>query len=164
MYKVAVPGKDVLVVDDNNYHSMLNYDKRFHILKINFSNDIVERTKNIVHILNVNRFIIDNIREDVKLYNSIFRNMIGKKYYVKNQELGGNLISFFRKNNKVVFSFPDIEDNQVWFDFFNEPKVFKDVLTNCEVVIMREAQFNEKKPFMRYWRGNVIIHDDNYII
>jgi hypothetical protein len=164
-YKVAVPGKDVIVIDDNNYTEIMSlYEegKKVHLIKFAFENDDTEthlKIKNVVSVYdNTNRFIVDRY---VRMYNSILKDIPGKKYYVQNGN-SKRFVSFFRKNNKIVFSFPSLSGDLV--DFFLDNDVFKDLLLNVEVIIMEQYQFDEMKWCLKNWDGNVIIHDKKYVI
>lgn len=161
-YKVAIPGRDVIRIDDN-YQKMLKKDNKVHLVKFAFKEEGNETVEKIKEVLNVypetNRFIVDN---HIRMYNSVLKDIPGKKYYVQNHSGNRRMISFFRKNNKVVFSFPDLDEE--FMDFFMDKRIFKDVLSNVEVVIMDEFQYSELKWLMKEWDGNVILHDENYVI
>jgi hypothetical protein len=160
-FKVAVPGKDVLVIDENSFEELMEVTQKVHLIKFAFKNDNEETIKSVKEVLNnfpsTNRFIVDN---NIRMYNSILKDIPGKKYYVQNSN--DKLVSFFRKNNKVVFSFHSL--NKEFEDFFLNEDIFKDLLNNVEVIIMEPYQLDEMKWAMKNWNGNVILHDDKYPI
>jgi hypothetical protein len=96
------------------------------------------------------------------MYNGILKDIPGKKYYVENFKNNKRFISFFRKNNKIVFSFPALNEEMV--DFFMDKVVFQDLLRNVEVIIMDDFQFSELKWLMKEWEGNVILYNKDYVI
>jgi hypothetical protein len=160
-FKVAVPGKDVLVIDENSFEELMEVTQKVHLIKFAFKNDNEETIKSVKEVLNnfpsTNRFIVDN---NIRMYNSILKDIPGKKYYVQNSN--DKLVSFFRKNNKVVFSFHSL--NKEFEDLFLNEDIFKDLLNNVEVIIMEPYQLDEMKWAMKNWNGNVILHDDKYPI
>ena len=160
-FKVAVPGKDVLVIDENSFEELMEVTQKVHLIKFAFKNDNEETIKSVKEVLNnfpsTNRFIVDN---NIRMYNSILKDIPGKKYYVQNSN--DKLVSFFRKNNKVVFSFHSL--NKEFEDFFLNEDIFNDLLYNVEVIIMEPYQLDEMKWAMKNWNGNVILHDDKYPI
>lgn len=165
-YKVAIPGKDVLLINDDNYDMMMeqqDYTSKIHLIKFGFADDSDETQKKVKNVIegysNTNRFIVDKF---IRMYNNILRDIPGKKYYVQNFNGNKRLISFFRKNNKVVFSFPSLTEEHV--DFFLDRVVFKDLLSNIEVIIMDDFQYSEMKWLMKDWEGNVILYNKDYQI
>jgi F0F1-type ATP synthase delta subunit len=101
-----------------------------------------------------NRFVIeDNIRE----YNSILRRT-EKKYYVMNKR-DIEIISFFRKNNKILLNFMNLSIEEK--TFFLMEGIFEDVLKNTEVIALSKKIYDEKIEVLDKWKGNVIIVDKN---
>jgi hypothetical protein len=81
-----------------------------------------------------NRYIIS---DNIKFYNDILK--ARKKYYVENM-IGDNLISFFKKNNKVLLNIENLFDYQLELI----EKEYFDILRNVEVLSMKESTFLEK--------------------
>jgi hypothetical protein len=162
-YKVAIPGKDVLVINDDNFEELTEASKKVHLIKFAFENesqDTIEKVHTCLqNFPSTNRFIVDN---HIRMYNGILKDIPGKKYYVQNYDGNKKLVSFFRKNNKVVFSFPSLTEDFV--DFFMDRVVFKDLLFNVEVIIMDKFQYDELKWLMQNWCGNVILYNKDYVI
>jgi hypothetical protein len=147
--------------DENSFEELMEVTQKVHLIKFAFKNDNEETIKSVKEVLNnfpsTNRFIVDN---NIRMYNSILKDIPGKKYYVQNSN--DKLVSFFRKNNKVVFSFHSL--NKEFEDFFLNEDIFNDLLYNVEVIIMEPYQLDEMKWAMKNWNGNVILHDDKYPI
>jgi hypothetical protein len=96
--------------------------------------------------------IEDNIRE----YNSILKRT-SKKYYVMNK-VGVDIISFFRKNNKILLNFNNLSKEER--DFFLMDGIFDDVLRNTEVIAINKAMHDMKMEVLDKWKGNVIIAEE----
>jgi hypothetical protein len=162
-YKVAIPGKDVLVIEEKNQHLTEEDGHKVHLIKFGFRDDSPETVESVKNVLenfpSTNRFIVDNY---IRMYNSILKDIPGKKYYVQNYNGNKKLISFFRKNNKVVFSFPSLTEEHV--DFFMDRVVFKDLLFNVEVIIMDDFQYSGLKYYLNNWEGNIILYNEEYPI
>lgn len=145
-------GSDYIVVDERNFaDSSLQQISRVHLIKFNFSNPTRELITRVLQLFpKTNRFVIDsNIRE----YNIILRRTT-KKYYVMNKE-GTDIISFLRKNNKILFNFLNL--SEVERDFF--VNIFEDILRNTEVIAITKDIFDEKMEVLDKWNGNVIIYN-----
>ena len=108
------PGRDIIKISDEDYDN--NYIKtksKVHLIKLSFVNPTFEKLEWVVNnYRTTNRYIIsDNIR----IYNAFFKRT-NKKYYVENDKLNG-LITFFRKNNKILFNvtnLPSWEYKYIW--------------------------------------------------
>ncbi|GAF98818.1 unnamed protein product, partial [marine sediment metagenome] len=107
--RITAIGSDYIRVDEDNYNSSA-YQKipRVHLVKFDFAMPTHELVREVLHLFpKTNRFVIeDNIRE----YNSILRRT-EKKYYVMNKR-GADIISFFRKNNKILLNFLTLSNEE----------------------------------------------------
>lgn len=151
---VTIPGKDLIVVTDSeleNWTSAEPFDRKIHLIKLNLSDPTKDKMDSVLFKYPyTNRFIIT---DNIKFYNWFFRSH-EKKYYVQN---GNNtkLISFFKKNNKVLLNFNNLDFISKQFALRNG--VFKDILKNLEIIQIDEATFEEKKDILSNWSGNVVI-------
>lgn len=147
--KVANIGKDFVIIDENNLEDFKNIEK-VHLIKFNFSNPELSLVEKVLREYpNTNRFVISN---NIKFYNDILKTT-NKKYYVENFP-GAGLITFFRKNNKVLLNFEILTKEEKKFIFDN---IFEDILKNVEVILISKEDFNNKQEVLQEWRGNVII-------
>lgn len=89
---------------------------------------------------NTNRFIIE---DNVRFYNSVLRNR--KKYYIENTP-GTGLISFFKKNNKVLLNMSRLSTLDKEFVLAN----IQDVLRNCEVIRVDKETLNDLEQELGY--------------
>ena len=88
-----------------------------------------------------NRFIID---DNVRFYNHILK-YVNKKYYVSNVA-GDKIVTFFKKNNKVVLNMFNLDDYEV--DFMYTSGFLFDVLSNLEVMIVNRQYYQDMKDFL----------------
>lgn len=145
-------GTDIISVNEENYDSDI-YQKieRVHLIKFDFTIPTYELVKQVLYLFpRTNRFVVeDNIRD----YNYILRKT-EKKYYVMNK-IGSDIISFLRKNNKILLNFINLSKEEQ--DFFLMEGVFDDVLNNTEVIAIDKRIYDEKAEILDKWRGNCLI-------
>lgn len=154
--RITQIGSDYIVINEENYGSdEFQNIKRVHLIKFDFAIPTYDLVNQVLHLFpKTNRFVIeDNIRE----YNSILRNT-EKKYYVMNKK-NSNIISFFRKNNKILLNLLNLSKEER--DFFLMQGIFEDVLSNIEVIAMNKKIYDEKIEILDKWKGNCIIVGNN---
>lgn len=150
--RITAVGTDLIIVNEDNYDSD-SFQKipRVHLIKLDFAIPTHELVNQVLYLFpKTNRFIVnDNIRE----YNSILRRT-EKKYYVMNKK-GADIISFFRKNNKILLNLMNLTKEER--DFFLMEGVFEDLLRNTEVIALNKKVYDEKMEVLDKWKGNCII-------
>lgn len=153
--KITLIGSDLIRINESNYgNNEFQKIKRVHIIKLDFKNPTYDLLNEVMHLFpKTNRFIIDNKIRD---YNYIFKRT-EKKYYVMNKN-NFNIISFFRKNNKVLFNMMNL--NKKERDFFLMDGIFEDVLRNIEVIALSKKIHDEKIQVLDKWNGNCLILND----
>lgn len=154
--RITAIGSDYISVNEENYGSETYQSiPRVHLIKFDFAMPTYDLVNQVLHLYQkTNRFVIeDNIRE----YNSILRRT-EKKYYVMNKE-GADIISFFRKNNKILLNFMNLSKEEQ--NFFLMEGIFEDVLRNTEVIALNKIMYDEKMEVLDKWKGNVIIIGKN---
>ncbi len=160
--RLTQPGRDVIRVDEDNidkYKKELKNGKKFHVIKLDFSDPTRDKVNDVVqNFNNTNRFIIS---DNIKFYNG-FLKTVGKKYYVQNIT-GENFISFVRKNNKILVDFTRMSQPEKTFLMDN---YLEDILRNTEIIIIDENDMNveEYTDVLKGWQGNVIVRDAVYPI
>jgi len=143
-------GTDYIEINERTIQEFLSIP-RVHLIKFCFDDPDEAKVKTVLRLYpKTNRFVID---DNVKTYNYILRNT-SKKYYVENKK-DVPLITFFRKNNKVLVNFENLRDDE--YGFMLSDSVFSDVLRNTEVVKINNDEFELKKDQLEPWSGNVII-------
>lgn len=158
--KITKIGSDYVTVNEENMkdEELINIP-RIHLIKFDFDSPTKEKVEGVITLFSkTNRFVVSR---HIRLYNSILKNTT-KKFYVENRP-GQSLISFFRKNNKVLLNVNNLSDNEKRF-VLEEDKgtgsfngVFSDILHNIEVIQMRHEVFKIFEDILQNWRGNVII-------
>lgn len=157
--RITKIGSDIISVDEDNLHNehLVNIP-RVHIIKLNFFRPNNIKVQSVLSLYpKTNRYVIE---DDIKIYNHILRRT-SKKYYVVNKK-GVSLISFLRKNNKILLNFLNLSIYER--QFFLTDRVFEDILRNTEVIIIDKAIFDEKESVLNEWNGNVIIEDDKNVL
>jgi len=150
--RITAIGSDYIRVNEENYSSKAHLKiPRVHLIKFDFAMPTYELVNQVLRLYpKTNRFVIeDNIRE----YNSILRRT-EKKYYVMNKN-DSDIISFFRKNNKILLNLLNMSKEER--DFFLMEGIFEDVLRNTEVIAVNKKIYDEKMEVLDKWKGNVII-------
>jgi hypothetical protein len=157
--KLTQIGSDYIRInEDNMYDENLLSIPRVHLIKLDFFNPNEEKIRKVIESFSkTNRYVIE---DNIRTYNFILRGT-SKKYYVCNP-IGADVISFFRKNNKVLVNFFNLTEFEKVF--LLSERVFVDVLRNTEVIQIDKDIFDEKMELLENWRGNVIISDNGNII
>lgn len=146
--KITHSGSDFIIINENNIDDFCHLEK-IHIIKLDFEEPTKTKIDRVLNTYkNTNRFIIGN---NIKFYNDILKNT-SKKYYIENIE-NNKLISFFRKNNKVVFNFNIL--NKEIKDFLLDNLLF-DILKNVEVIYLDKDMIDKKYSILSNWSGNII--------
>jgi hypothetical protein len=153
--RITKVGTDYISLNEDNFaDTRFQNIQRVHLIKLNFQEPtriLIDRVLNLFP--KTNRFVIeDNIRD----YNSILKRT-SKKYYVMNK-IGADIISFFRKNNKILLNFNNLSFEEQ--TFFLMDGVFEDVLKNTEVIAVTKDIHDMKMEVLDKWKGNVIISED----
>jgi len=146
--RITNVGDDYVRIDEDNLEEFTSIP-RIHLIKLDFMTPSESKVNKVLSLYpKTNRYIIE---EHIKTYNYILRGT-NKKYYVENA-VGSKVITFFKKNNKVLVNFGNLTKLEKGFCLEN----FDDILRNTEVVIIDQEIFDEKKIQLDRWSGNVII-------
>jgi hypothetical protein len=157
--RITKLGTDIVSVNENNYGDYeFQKIKRIHLLKLDF----VKPEKDIINMImylfpKTNRFVIEN---NIREYNSVLRGT-EKKYYVMNKK-NANMVSFLRKNNKILFNFVNLNHEEK--NFFLLDNIFEDLLKNVEVIAMSKKIHDLKMETLNKWNGNIIVLGDNEVL
>ena len=154
--RIARQGKEYLKITEENYRRLCPVTDKVHLVHISFQETPNSYTLDRILELydQTNRFIIDS---DIRFYNDYFKRR-NKKYYVMNNYEDKDILSFFRKNNKIAFSFIEhyYEDELNIFSL----ELIKGILRNSEVVMANESildDFLQEIIDMLEWQGNVVL-------
>ncbi len=155
--KITKCGSDYISINEDTIHFEEYLDiPKVHIIKLSFDMPNKSKVDEVLSLFpRTNRFVIEN---NIREYNFILRRT-SKKYYVENYR-GVGLISFFRKNNKVLLNFHKLSKTESIFIINN---CFEDILKNLEVIHINKEIFEGCEDILTRWSGNVIISEDNSI-
>jgi len=145
-------GSDYITINEENIkdEQLLKID-RVHLIKFDFKQPSIEKVEAVMVLWNkTNRFVIAN---NIKIYNDILKRTV-KKYYVENTSYD-NLITFFRRNNKVLLNVCNLTEHDK--SFVLNKNTLSDVLKNIEVIQIEKECYNMYSSIFKKWNGNVII-------
>ena len=147
--KISEYGKHWLLIDETNIDK--KEMEKIHLIKLNFVMPSEAKINQVMNSFpNTNRFIID-AGENVKLYNDALKGK--KKYYVENTPKV-DLVTFMKRNNKVILNIDNVKDFEYEF-IMNNPN---DVLRNLECVMMNKNEYQDNwEEILSEWPGNVLI-------
>lgn len=149
-------GTDYIRIDEDNINDKkLLQIPRVHLIKLNFFKPTELKVQKVLSLYKkTNRFVVQDY---IKTYNYILKNT-NKKYYVENS-VGADIITFFKKNNKVLVNFNNFTEFEKQFLLSN---CFEDILRNTEVIIIDQDVFEEKQTELTDWSGNVVIYNGEF--
>lgn len=152
--KLTKIGIDYVTINENflKNEDVSKYSK-IHIINLEFVSPTREKVEAVLNLFNkTNRYVIsDNIR----FYNDILK-YTTKKYYVMNNA-GNPLITFLRKNNKVLLNVSNLNDTEI--NMIMQKNIIEDILRNIEVIMLKRKIYNVINEALENWNGNVIIQD-----
>jgi len=149
--QITSAGSDYIRINEDSLYdeSLINIG-RVHLIQLDFEYPTESKIKQVLKLYpKTKRYIIN---DNIRIYNYILRST-SKKYYIENLP-GSNLISFFRKNNKVLLNFNNLSDIESMFLLSDN---FEDLLKNVEVIKINKEVYKSKFDILNLWRGNVII-------
>ena len=149
--KLTQMGSDyVRITELNIADEALLSISRIHIIKLDFREPTLEKVNYVLNTFtNTNRFVVD---KNIKFYNAMLRDT-NKKYYVANVE-GDTLITFFKRNNKVLLDTTKLSILERAYVF---SVALADVLNNTEVIIVENKYYREHPERFNKWSGNLIL-------
>ena len=149
--KLTEYGSDFIVMDESNLdNEEFDNMEKIHLIKIAFQEPTEDKVYRLLdRFKSTNRFVVE---DNIKFYNDLLKNT-NRKYYVENTSQS-KLISFFRKNNKVLLNTTRLAPLEVDFVYYN----LKDILKNIEVIMTDETFYNnENSELFANWKGNLIL-------
>lgn len=150
--KLTEIGKDVITINEENVDQKTR--EKIHLIHLDFMYpNILKMNKIFNNFQKTNRFIVSG---NIKIYNKILKSTT-KKYYVMNNTYD-NIISFFKRNNKVILN--TFLLNEWERQFLENKSILEDVLYNLEIIVVNKQYFEKFKPVFLSWQGNVIISND----
>lgn len=149
--QITKVGSDYIRINEDSLYDedLINID-RVHLIQLDFEYPTEIKIKQVLKMYpKTKRYIIN---DNIRIYNYILKNT-SKKYYIENLP-GVSLISFFRKNNKVLLNFNNLNSSE---RIFLLSENFEDMLKNVEVIKINQEIYRNKYDILNLWRGNVIL-------
>ena len=145
--KIAKVGSDYLEIDESNFYEDKPTEK-VHLIKFKFETPSKDKILSVIKkFSDTNRYIID---DNIKFYNSVLKTL-NKKYYIENDGSQG-VITFFKRNNKVLLNMLLLSDDELLYVMNN----MEDVLSNVEVIKMNDEMYEKLEDVLDDWNGNII--------
>lgn len=153
--KITVINEDFVTITEQNITDLTeNPEKKIHLIKLNFTEPTKERILSVINTFTkTNRYVISN---NIKIYNDILKTT-GKKYYIENEK-NTNLISYLRKNNKILLNFNNLRQNEL--DLLLDEKILLDMLRNVEVIMIQSSIYEKYNTIFNSWDGNIILTEE----
>jgi len=152
--KFTLSGRDVISLTDETLKDCkIPSDQKIHLIKIDITSPSPKAIEAITMMFpNTNRYII-SANSNIKVFNDTFKRLT-KKYYVEN-ETNSRLVSFLRKNNKVLLNVAKLSPHD--YTFVDNESVLVDLLWNVEVMSVPIKFYESWKPLFTNWPGNLIL-------
>lgn len=149
--QITSVGTDYINInEDRLFDEKLINISRVHLIQLDFEYPTESKIKQVLKLYpKTKRYIIN---DNIRIYNYILRST-NKKYYIENLP-GVSLISFFRKNNKILLNFKNLNNSERTFLLSDN---FEDLLKNVEVIKIDQDIYRNKFEVLDSWRGNVIL-------
>lgn len=149
--KITKMGIDyVRITESNMADEFITSIPKIHIIKLDFKEPTEDKVEYVLKTFrSTNRFVIDN---NIRFYNYILKNT-NKKYYISNTK-DDRLISFFKRNNKVLLDTTVLNPLESAFVF---SIALEDVLNNTEVMIVSSKKYKENPEPFNNWSGNLVV-------
>lgn len=158
--KITIPGKDIVVIDNENLYKDSPYTEKIHLVRLRFENPDNDKMEWVLNMFPfTNRFVVDTI--NIKYYNYFLKRTNLKYYVINTENEWEGVVSFFKKNNKVLLDFTKLDNNDKAFALGH---ALRDILNNTEVVLLDKKDYTGNIDTFNEWRGNCIIKDDDYDI
>lgn len=153
--KITVINEDFVTITEQNITDLTeNTEKKIHLIKLNFAEPTKEKVLSVINTFTkTNRYVISN---NIKIYNDILKTT-GKKYYIENEK-NTNLISYLRKNNKILLNFNNLRQNEL--DLLLDEKILLDMLRNVEVIMIQASIYEKYCTIFNSWDGNIILTEE----
>lgn len=153
--KITVLNEDFVTITEQNLNDLTeNPEKKIHLIKLNFTEPTKEKILSVINTFTkTNRYVICN---NIKIYNDILKTT-GKKYYIENEK-NTNLISYLRKNNKILINFNNLRQNEL--DLLLDENILLDMLRNVEVIMIQSSIYEKYNTIFNSWDGNIILTEE----
>jgi hypothetical protein len=157
---ITIPGRDIIVVNEQSFEDNVSYDYKVHLIRLMFDNPTDEKMLWVTNTFKkTNRYVIDT--QHIRYYNYYLKRTNLKYYIINTKSDWTGIVSFFKKNNKVLFDITKLSE----FDrMFVMNVALIDILSNTEVILIGKNDYSLMLDIFNQWKGDIIINDDNYPI
>lgn len=160
MSLITVPGRDIIVVSEENLTSGEDYNYKVHLVRLKFNNPTDDKMEWVMQTFRkTNRYVIDI--NHIRYYNYYLKRTNLKYYIINTADTWRGLISFFKRNNKVLLDFTQLSMFEKQF-VLNVS--LQDVISNAEVLLMDKEDYTNHLDIFNQWKGDIILRDENYPI
>jgi hypothetical protein len=157
---ITVPGKDIIVVNEKSYKEGVLFDYKVHLVRLKFEDPNDDKMKWVSRVFKrTNRYVVD--AEHIRYYNYYLKKTNLKYYIINTPYNWSGLISFFKKNNKVLLDFTKLS---LFEKQFVLNVALEDVLANTEVILIEQDDYELFLGIFNQWKGDIIIHNEKYPI
>jgi len=160
MSLITIPGKDIIVVNEDSYNQDVSYDQKIHLIRLMFDDPTDDKMEWVLQTFRkTNRYVIDIT--NIRYYNYYLKRTNLKYYIINTVDSWRGLVSFFKRNNKVLL---DITKLSIFERQFVLNVSLKDVISNTEVLLMDKDDYTDHLDVFNRWKGDIILRDENYTI
>lgn len=160
MSLITVPGRDIIMVDERTIAEGLAYDYKVHLVRLAFENPTDDKMLWVMQTFRkTNRYVVDI--GHIRYYNYYLKKTNFKYYIINTSDTWRGLVTFFKRNNKVLL---DLTQLSLFEKQFVLNVSLKDVLSNVEVLLMEKDDYTAHLDTFSQWKGDIILHDENYPI
>ena len=160
MSLITIAGKDIIVVNEDSFNNDVSYNYKVHLVRLSFDDPTDEKMEWVLHTFRkTNRYVIDI--DHIRYYNYYLKRTNLKYYIINTISAWRGLVSFFKRNNKVLL---DITKLSLFEKQFVLNVSLDDVISNTEVLLMDKEDYTAHLETFNRWKGDIILKDENYII
>ena len=160
MSLITVPGRDIIVVNEDSLYEDTSYTYKVHLVRLSFEDPTDDKMEWVMRTFKkTNRYVVDT--RHIRYYNYYLKRTNLKYYIINIENTWRGLISFFKRNNKVLL---DITKLSMFEKQFVLNVALEDVISNTEVLLMDKSDYTEHLDIFNQWKGDIILRDENYEI
>jgi len=160
MSLITVPGRDIIVVDEDSYGQESSFNYKVHLVRLAFKDPDDSKMEWVLNTFKkTNRYVVDI--HHIRYYNYYLKRTNLKYYIINTRDTWKGIISFFKRNNKVLLDTTQLSLFEKQFVF---NVALQDVLSNAEVLLMDKQDYTDNLEVFNQWKGDIVIKDEQYPI
>lgn len=159
--KITLPGRDIITINENDIDDCNQvFINKIHLIRLCFNDPTVDKMEWVIKKFNTtNRYVVDI--DNLRFYNYFLKRTNLKYYVINTNDTWRGLVSFYKRNNKVLLDITQLSEFEKQFVLNIN---LKDILFNTEVIMIDETDYSNHYDVINSWNGNCIIKDDDYLI